>query len=118
MKYITERTEIAQALNFGKYPVIKINVEECHEDYNDYYVGDDVKVDTGRGYYTKGQIYKSEGKYEISNEATCLHSSFGYSDVMEDYRWAKAALIKEGQTVVVIEDYPKTRGCSVRMMKV
>ena len=27
MKYLTDRQEIAQAMNFGKYPVIRIDVE-------------------------------------------------------------------------------------------
>jgi len=122
MKYLTDRTEIAMAMNFGKYPVIRIDRETPKDGYNDFYEGDQIKVLTPKpGYpdsYATGKIYYSEGKYGVMTDASCLHASFGYADVLEMIENAQAPVVKAGQEVVLIEDYPERRTCCVRIMKV
>ena len=122
MKYITDRQEIAYAMNFGRFPVLKINLETCKDGYDDYYEGDYVKVMTPRnGYpdmYSTGNLYLSEGRFGVLTEGACLSGSFGYTDVMEMTKVAQAPVLHAGETVVLIEDFPKKRTCRVRMMKV
>lgn len=123
MKYLTDRQEIAKAMNFGKYPVLVLN-RENHKGFEDtdYCVGQKVKVayDNPRyeGMTTQGNIYLENGKIAISGDSACLTARFGYSDVMEAAEWANAPTIHKGQTVVVVEQWPSKKLCAVRMMKV
>ena len=126
MKYLTDRKEIAYAMNFGRYPVVRINLETCPSGYENYYKGDLVKVmaPTKRhpDLYCTGRLYLERygiGKEKIGvlTDSICLHDSFGYSDVMEMLEIAQAPVLHAGDIVVLIEEYPKTRMCKVRMMK-
>ena len=118
-KYLTERTEIATKINLEKVPTLRINLETCYKDYDNLYVGDDVRIGYGdRGLYTRGHIYKEGNNYEISNMCDCISASFGYSDIEEMAHWSNTPLLAKGQTVIVIEDYPKSRCCKIREMKV
>ena len=62
MKYLKDRTEIAKAMNFGKYPVIKIDIRnKPAKDYaseSDYAVGDKVRVAWDKAGY-EGMTAKS-----------------------------------------------------------
>ena len=51
-------------------------------------------------------------------ESLFLDSSFGYGDVIEILEWAQAPVIHAGETVIVIEDFPKARTCRVHKMRV
>lgn len=128
MKYLTNRTEIAEAINFGKYPVLTLNREnrpfaDVKPD-SDYATGCRVRVAWDRkepryaGMATHGNIYIENGKIRISGEGACLTNRFGYLDVMEMVSEANAPVVHAGQTVVVVEDYPSKQSCTVRMMKV
>ena len=123
MKLLTERTEIAKAMNFGKYPVLTLNMED-HDGFEDttYCIGCNVRVafDTKNHgqLHTEGHIYLEGGKVCISNNAVCIHSDFGYSDVMEMVKWANTPMLHAGQEVVVVFDWPTEKGCVVRMMRV
>lgn len=83
MKYLTDRQQIAVAMNFGKYPVLHIDRETPKEGYKDYFVGDQVKVLTPRvGYpdmYCTGKLYWEYGRYGVLTDGTVLSGSFGYS---------------------------------------
>ncbi len=122
MKYLKDRHEIAYAMNFGKYPVIRINKETCKDGYDDFYEGDLVKVMApSKNYpdmYATGNLYYSQGRYGVMTDAACLSADFGYRDVIEDMHRAQAPVLHAGETVVLIEDYPIRRTCCVRMMKV
>lgn len=131
MKYLTDRTEIAKAINFGKYPVLTLNREnqpykDLYEDteYSDYAVGCRVRVAWDRkdpryeGMTTHGNIYIEKGKIGISGEGACLSSSFGYTDVMKMAAEANTPIVHAGQTVVVVEEIPSKKFCTVRLMKV
>ena len=119
---MTDRHEIAQAMNFGRYPVLHINMETPLKGYEGYFHGDKVVVLDPRPNYPdhqeRGNLYFCEGSFEVSSHGACLHADFGYHDVMEMLEWAQAPHISAGQTVVIVCDYPEARKCSVRMMKV
>ncbi len=123
MKYLTDRQEIAKAMNFGKYPVIRIDVETPESE--GVFRGDLVKVAAPSARYPdnyiRGRVTKfdDEGdRYVIMPDAVCLKSSFGYSDVVEMLGYAQAPMLHAGEEVVLIEDAPKQRAARVRMMRV
>lgn len=122
MKYIIDRQEIAYAMNFGRFPVLRINRETSEDSHYDLYFGDLVKVLTPtKNYphsYATGKLYYSEGVFGVMTRAVSLHSEFGYSDVMDSLEIAQAPVLHAGETVVLIEDFPMQRRCKVRMMKV
>ena len=129
MKYLTDRHEIAMAMNFGKYPVLHINLEnrpfsDIRPD-SDYATGDTVRVDWGEkqgsryeGMATRGELYIENGRYGIGYHGCCLHKAFGYTDVIEDMHNAQTPLVRAGQEVVLVEDWPSKKECTVRMMKI
>ena len=53
MKFLTERTEIAKAINFNKYPVLRINMENDKGYGSNFAVGDKARVK----YNCNGKIY-------------------------------------------------------------
>lgn len=122
MKYLTDRHEIAKAMNFGKYPVLHINVETPEKGYEGFYVGDEVKVMTPTkrypDLYATGQLYLENGRYGVLTHGTMLKNSFDYHDVMEMLKFAQAPVLHAGEQVVVIENFPGRRRCRVHMMKV
>lgn len=124
MKYLTDRTEIAMAMNFGKYPVLYIDVETPIEGYSGLYRGCDMRLawDDPRARYKdmccEGHLLLCDGKLEMSNNAGCLKASFGREDVIEMQHWANTPIVHKGQTVIVVKDRPKQRVCHVEVMKV
>lgn len=128
MRFLTDRTEIAEAMNFGKYPVLVLNRENRPMadvvPESDYAVGCRVKVAWDNkdpryeGMTTHGELYIENGKLHISGEGACLKAGFGYSDVIKMAAEANVPIIHKGQTVVVVEDYPSKKHCTVRLMKV
>ena len=122
MLYLKDRQVIARAMNFGKYPVIRIDRETPKNGYDGFFEGDLVKVMTPssryQDLYEVGNLYYCDGKYAISSHMVGLHADFGYSDVIEQLQIAQAPVVHDGDIVVVIEDYPKTRTCAVRIMQI
>lgn len=125
MKYLTERKQIAQAMNFGRYPVLRIDLETPQQGWDDCFAGDKVMVDAGssegRGDYVRCQLHKfgdEPKRYTVMPEPLFLDSSFGYTDVKEMLTWAQAPVIRPEETVIVIEDFPKKKICRVHKMKV
>lgn len=124
MKHLTKRTEIAMAINFGKYPVLYIDVETPKEGYDGLYIGCDVRLawdDPNPRYKNmncQGNLMLYEGRLTVSNNPYVLTASFGRGDVIEMQHWANTPIIHRGQTVIVIKDRPKQRMCHVEVMKV
>lgn len=123
MKYLTERTEIAKAMNFGKYPVLYIDMDDKKYKESDYCVGCNVRVhwdDKDPRYkdmYSTGHLYYCDGKFAISGDATCLSADFGRRDVVQMYLKANTPMIHKGDTVVMVMDFSKSRMCKVALMK-
>jgi hypothetical protein len=121
MKYLTDRQEIARAMNFGRYPVIRIDMENHIPGYDGLFKGDPVKVMTPTSrypdLYETGTLMYYDHAYYIRTDCACLSDDFGYQDVMDMLRIAQAPVIHAGDTVIIIEDHPKKRLCKVHMMK-
>ena len=125
MRYLTDRQEIAEAMNFGKYPVLTLNRENRPFEDNDFSEGCGVRLAWDRkdsryeGMTSSGNLYRDEnGKMGISGGGAHLKESFGYMDVMEMADRANWPVIHRGQEVVVVEEWPSKRECTVRLMKV
>ena len=100
MKRLTERTEIAQAINFGKYPVIKIDLADC----DDYGVkGTKVRIDAGKDYYIRATIraFNDEKTLTFVSYGAFLSDRMSYEDMMEMVEYANAPIIKPGQEIVI-----------------
>lgn len=101
MKRLTERTEIAKAINFGKYPVIKIDLA----DRDEYGVkGTKVNIDFGGEYFIHAKIRSySDTKYlQTSQGATMLSATISYDDYIEMVEYANAPVIKADQEIVIV----------------
>jgi len=127
MKCLTDRHEIAKAMNYGKYVVLTIDHEtpvEGYEKYMSTFVkGSRVKVRRGgtgenADLTSHGCLYFEDGRLGIEGECFGIHSGFGYSDVMEMYREANTPTVSGGDIVIVVEQWGKHRNCIVRVMRV
>ena len=123
--YLTDRQEIAAAMNFGHYPVLTINVENRPFEGSNYAKGCRVRVawDSKESRYagmtTHGGLFLDEdNKLKISGEGAMMSASFGYHDVMKMAAEANVPVIHKGQGVVVVMELPSAEICTVRMMKV
>jgi len=100
MKRLTERTEIAKAINFNKYPVIKIDLSERDE----YGIkGTKVRFDIGEDYFLKGEIRAyNDTKYLVTtSRPAILKKEISYSDYLEDVEYANTPIIKANQEIVI-----------------
>lgn len=105
MKLIKGRQELAMALNFGKYPVLKIDLADA-DDYG--LKGCKVRIDAGT--FSDGlpyiitaelRVYRDECKLTTSADPCCLSNSFTFGDYADMVTNAQAPLIKPDQDVVV-----------------
>jgi hypothetical protein len=123
MKKIVSREEFAKLVNFGKYPVL--NVDMNQEGFmNEIFDGCKVKVDfgyfkTGERYLEAGEFkyYKKENKFYVANYGTCISNRFCYEDAMEAVENAQAPLIDEGQEVVIVVNNSKEKTVDVYLAK-
>lgn len=125
MMYLTDRHEIAAALNFGKFPVLTLNLENRPFEGRRYANGCRVRVAWDsperryEGMTTHGELVLDEdGTLKITGEGACLHAGFGYSDVMKQAAEANTPVVHKGQTVVVVMDLPSTKTFLVRVMQI
>ena len=118
MLSLKERTEIATALNFGKYPVLEIDISKCDEYglVGSYCRIDFGTFDDGQKWYEPAQlrVYGDEQKLTFSGFPCCLDASYGYRDLEEQLRFATAPIIKaNSEFVVVIHDSVKREGYGI-----
>ena len=105
MKKLTKRTEIAQAINFGKYPVIKIDLA----DRDEYGIkGTMVRIDngtfkSGEPYYIKATIrtFNDENVLTTNSGSSSLVEKITYSDYMYMTDYANAPIIKPNQEILI-----------------
>lgn len=105
MKLLRERKEIAMAINFRKYPVLKIDLADADE-YG--LKGCKVRIDAGT--FRDGlpytidatlRVYCDERKLTLSAGCVCLSNSFSYYDYAEMVENAQAPMITPDQDVVI-----------------
>ena len=128
MKFLTDRTEIAKAMNFGKYPVLYIDRDnrpyDSPEVRSDYCKGSKCRLEWEHkdpryaDMTARCELYYSEGRYHLSQGAACLSADFGRRDVLEMVEWARVPVLRCGQTVIVVEDFTMQKIVRVRMMKI
>lgn len=109
MEIIKSRTEIAQALNFGKYPVLKIDLSECDEHGLN---GSKCRIDMGT--FNDGtrwlepaqiNVYRDEKVLHFSAWGCCLSKDFTYHDFEEDLENSMTPIIKaESEFIVAVLD--------------
>ena len=105
MRLLTERTEIAKAINGHDLPVITIDLADA-DDYG--LKSQKVLIDNGTfkdgfPYYIRSEIraYADEEKFKFSQGGTCLKASFGYYDMVEMLEYRNAPIVKVDQDVII-----------------
>lgn len=113
MKLLKDRQEIAMAINFRKYPVLKIDLGDADE-YG--LKGCKVGIDAGsfrdglpRTVHAELRVYRDEKRLTTSGSCVCLSNSFGYYDYTEIVENAQAPLIGPNQEVVIAIYDSRTR---------
>lgn len=108
MKTLTETQEIAKAINFGKYPVLYLDLaKDKLEGYEGCYQGQRVKIEreyNGTKFYSHGTLsyWGDSNKLSISGEGTMLTARFGYYELSKMVKNANATELKGEQEVVVV----------------
>ena len=117
-KFFKERTEIAQAINGRKIPVVKIDIADVDE-YG--LVSEPVVIDNGvfksryglpeMPYMINAEIrvFSDEKKFTIKSYGTSIHSDFGYSDVDEMLKYRNAPVIEKDSDVLIVVVNSRTR---------
>lgn len=120
MKYLTERTELARAINFGRYPVLYIDLADA-DDYG--LKGCRVRIDAGT--FRSGdphiidatlRVYSDEKKLTTSSKGACLSADFSYYDYKEMVDNANAPLIHPDEDVVVAVYDSRAKRCFAAMI--
>ena len=117
MKYFTERTEIAKAINGRQSPVVTIDLAQADE-YG--IVSEPVVIDGGTfsdGFpymiHAKIRCYADAKKFTFSAGVVGIHSDFGYYDVMEMLEYRNAPVIKADSDVILVIKNSKERHCYI-----
>lgn len=105
MKLLKERTEIAEAINFHRMPVVIIDLKDADEYglISKPVVIDNGKFRDGLPYYINARVraYRDENRFEFHAGADCLHASFSYYDLKEMLDYANAPIVKTDSDVVI-----------------
>ena len=105
MRTLNERTEIATAINFHKYPTVRIDVS----DKDKYGIkGSKVLIDAGTfndgsAYLIKATLrtYNDEAGLHFSSGCVGISSSFGYNDIEEILEYRNVPVIKADEDILV-----------------
>lgn len=105
MRKLTERTEIAKAINGHTMPVITLDLADATE-YgirSQKVLIDNGKFRDGFPYYIKSEVvaYADEKHFSFSQGCTCLSASFGYSDMEEMLEYRNAPIVKADEDVII-----------------
>lgn len=105
MKRITDKSEIAAAINFKKHPVITIDLAKT-DDYG--IAGAPVNIDngffrTGEPYFIHATLraFNDEKTLTFNAGGAMLSSSFSYSDMEHILVYSNAPVVKPDQDILV-----------------
>lgn len=120
MKFLTDRTEIARAINGRKMPVVTMDLSEADE-YG--LKSEPVVIDNGTfrdGFpymvHSKIRLYTDEKKFTFSSGCVGIHDSFGYTDVMDMLEYRNAPVIKADSDFILVIKNPADRECYIAVM--
>lgn len=103
MKVLTERKEIAQALNFGKYPVLTYDADKKE--------GSKARVTNESSRYGtmtyncvlyRGKQTEDDGAFYLLTEPSMLSSSVSVRDWIESAEFANAPIINPDTEVAIL----------------
>lgn len=139
MKLLQDIKEIANEINIKRTPVITIDISRpINNDsfYEGCYEGSKIQIATPSANYPemtarcKVAMYGDEEgnenhdmpwmykKIVLTQEATCLHNSFGRRDVLEMVEWSNTRTVKAGDEILVIFDDPTDGLMIIRKMRI
>jgi len=103
---LKERQDIAKAMNFGEYPILKLDISDADE----YGIkGCPCKIDMGTfndgsRFLQKAELrfYCDEKSPTFSSGGACLSNVYNYTDFMNDYTAAISPTIKPNSEFVLI----------------
>ena len=108
MREIKSREEYAKEINFGKHPVLMIDMNQ-KAFMDEIYDGGKVRVDFG--YFGNGErhlgngefkYYKKENKFYVASYGIMISNRFSYEDAMECAEYGNSPIINEGDEVVIV----------------
>ncbi len=129
---LMERTEIAKALNFCKYPVLSIDLENqpyrndiAAAGRKDTYVKGckcrvawDHKSPQYAGMTIKCELVIENGEYKLTSWGCMLKADYTLNDFLENVKAANTPLVHKGETVAVAH-YSQVSGIKfIRLMRV
>ena len=120
MKLLKDRQELAMAINFGKYPVLKVDLADTDE-YG--LKGCMVRIDagtfrTGEPHFIEARlrVFRDEKRLTTTSGATVLKDAFTYYDYVHMVERAQAPLIHPGEEVVVAVYDSRTKNAFAAML--
>ena len=116
IKELKEKTEIVNAINFNKYPVVNIDAAKDAIEMNGKIVGFSTPVRVpwnynGETLYLNANLtwFEYDQLVEVSSYGCTLSSGFGYSDMQEMLKYSNAPIIDKDTTFVLVVHNSKTR---------
>lgn len=102
MKILDDRKDIAQALNFGKYPVLTYDLDTNK--------GSKARVNSRRGdFHYRCELFRGSGilgeqggEFYLLTKPSVLSSSFTVEDAIEQAEYANAPVIEPNQEVAIL----------------
>lgn len=112
MKFLETKQEMAQAINLGKYQVLTMDINNTFKIGNKVvgFIGCKVRKNerTFRGVtlFDRCELcwFEDEKRFVLSEQSTCLSSSYSYVDLMEDVEFANSPIITKDEVVIVVYD--------------
>ena len=112
MKIITNRQKIAKVLNFGKYPVLYVDLDKMERDY---IKGSNCRI---KWNYQDEELLLNcylevvNGRYQIGNEGSIVTSDYSVNDFINQIQWSNTPIIECGQ-VVAVAQFSKKKGTKI-----
>ena len=112
MKIITNRQKIAKVLNFGKYPVLYVDLDKMERNY---IKGSNCRI---KWNYQDEELLLNcyleveNGRYQIGNEGSIVTSDYSVNDFINQIQWSNTPIIECGQ-VVAVAQFSKKKGTKI-----
>lgn len=107
MKTLNTKQEVAKAINFGEYPVLKLDLADKIELGGQVcgYNGCKVRIRIpGKDYYRRAvlEYYIEDKKLVIREQSIMITNGMSYSELEEMVDYANAPIIEPNQEVVLV----------------